>query len=448
MREATLSNERLLVALKAADTLKRQSDEASALLDTEAADAQTERALRELLALEGGQVDDATIAQAVAMSRTPAPLPFTTMPSGVGRGMAMLYIRRDRWLGKVLGGLAALGLAGTLWWTGDAVLQARFERQAQVAFATLQQQATRLEQAGLTVTKMAPWPRLQAQAQALLAKATEISARAGTTLSGRAPEDDGTLGQAQVAGRQIGKALQDIEELAGDAQRLTLLKQQMAGFQARNGGAVQWPELQAAMVQQRELFAQGLAQENVDTAGRAMAALGHMATAETDRAGLLAAAAGLPAALADEGRALVSKGEAALLAGQTQAAAGAAQDLRSLKALVATSYRMRIVNEPGVKSGVWRYPNDNPSGRNYYIVVDALDAQGNAVVVPIRNEETGRIEQVSRFAVRVPESFYEQVKADKTDNGLIDDDAVGAKAAGVLEPTFSVPVAGGFITSW
>ena len=122
--------------------------------------------------------------------------------------------------------------------------------------------------------------------------------------------------------------------------------------------------------------------------------------------------------------------------------------LDDLTTTLATAYTLRIVNRQGEQSGVWRHPNDNRSARNYYVVVDAIGADGGRVRIPVRNEETGRTEQVSTFAVRVPEAVYEQVKADKLDNGLIDRDAFGEKRVGELEARYAFETAGGAITDW
>ena len=45
-------------------------------------------------------------------------------------------------------------------------------------------------------------------------------------------------------------------------------------------------------------------------------------------------------------------------------------------------------------------------------------------------------------------SFYETVKADKLDNGIIDSPVVGEKKRGAREPEYSIPIAGGAITRW
>ena len=48
--------------------------------------------------------------------------------------------------------------------------------------------------------------------------------------------------------------------------------------------------------------------------------------------------------------------------------------------------------------GVFRIPDINSTARNYYIVVEAVDGAGNAVKVPIKNEETRKTEGVTSGA--------------------------------------------------
>ena len=64
-------------------------------------------------------------------------------------------------------------------------------------------------------------------------------------------------------------------------------------------------------------------------------------------------------------------------------------------------------------------------------MTEALDEAGNAAELPIRNEETGKEERVSVFAVRVPEATN-RVAADKQDNGIIEDDQIGSKRAAAV----------------
>ncbi len=139
---------------------------------------------------------------------------------------------------------------------------------------------------------------------------------------------------------------------------------------------------------------------------------------------------------------------AALRAGDAALGEASVRRLDQVAAQLSQVYELRIVSQSGVKSGVWRYPVDNPKGRNYYLVVEAIGESGLPLTLPITNEETQKIEVVSRFAVRVPESGYESVKADKLDNGLIDNALVGIKRRGELDVVFNIPVAGGYITQW
>lgn len=139
---------------------------------------------------------------------------------------------------------------------------------------------------------------------------------------------------------------------------------------------------------------------------------------------------------------------AALASGDVGSANLALAAFEQAMAQVNLAYTLRIVNRDGVQSGVWRYHEDAPDGKNYYLVVEAIDASGQALSLPVTNEETQRTEKVSLFAIRVPPSEYERVKADKLDNGLIDEAVVGEKRRGELDVDYRVAVSGGAITAW
>ncbi|MCG6929688.1 MAG: DUF6384 family protein [Desulfofustis sp.] len=112
------------------------------------------------------------------------------------------------------------------------------------------------------------------------------------------------------------------------------------------------------------------------------------------------------------------------------------------------TYTLQIVSRPGERSGVWRIPDINSSARNYYIIVEAIDESGNVQPVTITNEETGKTEQVSMWGVRVDESTFQAIAADKQDDGIIQNNVFGRKKRGYLEPEYLMPTPGGFITSW
>lgn len=139
---------------------------------------------------------------------------------------------------------------------------------------------------------------------------------------------------------------------------------------------------------------------------------------------------------------------AAVAAGRPQDAAPALERLAALQTRLNQAYTLQIVSRPGVKSGVTRIPNDSPNKTNYYVVVEALGPNGQAMNLDITSEEDQRTRNVNLFAVHVSHEFFEKMKADKLDNGIIDERQLGVKQLGELEPDYQVPVTGGFITSW
>jgi hypothetical protein len=145
---------------------------------------------------------------------------------------------------------------------------------------------------------------------------------------------------------------------------------------------------------------------------------------------------------------LLATGRTSLAAGDDAAARRALVALGDLRTDLERSYELRIVVGDGVSSGVWRVPDDNPRARNYYLIVEAVDAAGQRLALPILNEETGRVERVSTWGQRVDEATWQSVAADYEADGIIQQRLVGRKAIGDLEPTYLVPATGGAITRW
>lgn len=131
---------------------------------------------------------------------------------------------------------------------------------------------------------------------------------------------------------------------------------------------------------------------------------------------------------------------------------GAAKaELRALAAMrdtIELAYTVRIVNRPGERSGVWRVPDLNRSAKNYYVVVEAVGADGRVLEVPITSEEDGRTETVAKWGLRVKEKTFERVARDKRDNGIIEQDRVGYKNPGYLAPKYEIETSGKAITEW
>lgn len=145
---------------------------------------------------------------------------------------------------------------------------------------------------------------------------------------------------------------------------------------------------------------------------------------------------------------LLAEGRRALEAESFAAAEAARGELDALRQELELAYEIRIVSRPDELSGIWRVPDVNPDARNYYLIVEAIDSRGNAVEREVRNEEDGRLYRVRTWGIRVDESTFEAVAADKRDDGIIEDYVLGSKAAGYLQPEYRVPTIGATITEW
>lgn len=145
--------------------------------------------------------------------------------------------------------------------------------------------------------------------------------------------------------------------------------------------------------------------------------------------------------------ALLAQGRAALDRGNAADARQAVAELDRLAATLRQEYTLRIAGRPEDQTGFFR-EHASFQGRAYFVVVDALDANGNAVRLPIRNDETSQTETVSRFAVRVPIETFNAVRDDKTKNGIVQNARLGEKRRGYIEPDFRIPVLESRITRW
>ena len=165
-----------------------------------------------------------------------------------------------------------------------------------------------------------------------------------------------------------------------------------------------------------------------------------------------AADAATASATSDEGTAraaaLYREGLMATEAGDREEARAAITELGELKSDLDAVYAVRIVSRPGEFSGVFRIPDDAPDTRNYYLIVEAVDAVGNVLEVPVISEETQARLRVSRWGQRVSQAVFDRVAADKADDQIIQNAVIGEKAAGALAPTYSVATPGGAIVEW
>ncbi len=145
---------------------------------------------------------------------------------------------------------------------------------------------------------------------------------------------------------------------------------------------------------------------------------------------------------------LLSDAKAALARGDVDGANKIAADLQALLKELRSEFTVRIINRPGLASGVWREPEINTSARNYYLIVEAVAPSGQILTRPITSEETGQTKVVDKWGIRVSRDLFERVAADKRDDGIIQRNMVGQKKRGYTDIDYSVPLLGGLITKW
>ena len=143
-----------------------------------------------------------------------------------------------------------------------------------------------------------------------------------------------------------------------------------------------------------------------------------------------------------------AEGLTALRSDDEAKAQAAATRIASLRTQLVQEYTLRIVSRPGEPSGVWRIPAHNPQARNYYLIVEAVSPNGQALMVPITSEEDGTTTPVTRWGVRVSEQVFARIRADKQDDGIVQNNQVGVKRRGFLALEYVIPTMDGAITSW
>ena len=149
-----------------------------------------------------------------------------------------------------------------------------------------------------------------------------------------------------------------------------------------------------------------------------------------------------------QARRQLNQAKAALQEERVEDAQSVLADMQSVLSQLESTYSIRVIARAGEQSGAWRVPAINPSARNYYLIVEAVDEDNKAVVLDILDEETNRSKRVSTWGLRVSEETFFKVAADKQDDGIIQNNIVGSKKLGQMEPSFSIATTGGTITKW
>lgn len=367
---------------------RRQALEEHEAFDREAAIRDIQRMYEEL----GDLVDSETIEKALDdyLSQRYA---FTPAPPGVGRSLALLYIRRG-WIAKRVLLPAALG-AGLIWGSiaGAGMMSER-------AFAR-DLQSLRGELTDIGAARAAELAELDA----LLSQGTPPDLPASD-----ADEFTASLAAAGVQLSTVGEALGPI---AREAAREDLAR----------------PDLDR--LRERTTAAEGdleLARAGIGRAGATLERHARLAALETEVVRLHAAVLAQAAEdlVREQAADLARESESRIADRDVEGLDDAARRFQDLLATVSTEYRIVVTG------GVWRYPDRSPDVRNHYLLVQALGPDGEPVTVTIRSEETGETRRVRQWGERVPQEVYDRVAADRRDNGIIDDEEFGFKRRGFV----------------
>jgi len=148
-------------------------------------------------------------------------------------------------------------------------------------------------------------------------------------------------------------------------------------------------------------------------------------------------------------QALFVQGETAIAEEDIEAAKTTIDAMKTFRQDLSQAYKVRVVSRPGEYSGVFRINDDGGiEVRNYYLIVEGINAAGNPVTVDITSEEDQKTKRVNIWGVRVPEAVFNRVAADKRDDQIIQNSIIGTKNSGVLKPDYTVDASGGFILDW
>ena len=110
----------------------------------------------------------------------------------------------------------------------------------------------------------------------------------------------------------------------------------------------------------------------------------------------------------------------------------AATKLGALRATLEEEFELRVVQSP--KSAVDAYYDDAKGTRvsGYYLLVEAVTADGTVLPRSIRDAEDGRVRTVRKWGEQVPASVYERINADKLQDGVVDENVFARKRRGFL----------------
>ncbi|CAN7612858.1 DUF6384 family protein [Pseudoduganella sp. LjRoot289] len=449
-----------LGAMALIDELRHRQMVVSEQLDLPRRRAEVGQRIRDYYAAQNIAVDEELIGQGVR-AYFDGRLRFVPATPGMLAGLlARAYVRRGEQARAMRYALGAC-LAGAAVWAGavyvdDSRLHRAGRERVVLLSGALDAARERQKQAGALARQLgsrvaAAQPPLAAAAP-LLAQAQLDLSQAAPVLQGALPDPDairrgnGGAFLAQVDRRraEVAAAQALLERGQGRLQRLEQLLAARSGLtqlQRQYSEAAQWeapPIRRQVRAVQRDLEQPGgagatAAMDGLLVLGRQLADAGTIAG---DMRDLQASSArfdkmGLPAE--DRARVAALRQAAAAAAARLDAAqvTALAAEARSLLEFARLPLTIRVADRQGVRSGVERNYNAS-GGKSWYLIVEALDADGRAVPAPVRSVERGASGWAKLWGVRVSREEYLKVKAEKQSSGHVDSLDMGGKAANTL----------------
>lgn len=142
-------------------------------------------------------------------------------------------------------------------------------------------------------------------------------------------------------------------------------------------------------------------------------------------------AMGLPPADMQQAEAMVAAANDAVRTRDSGGARTALDQLEATLAYAATPLAINVVDRTGTKTGIVRSYGAG-GGSAWYLIAEATDPSGRVVPIAVTSAESSEKKLASQFGVRVSQTDFESVRADKMEDGHVDDKLLGQKPANAL----------------
>ncbi|MEM9410327.1 MAG: DUF6384 family protein [Planctomycetota bacterium] len=114
--------------------------------------------------------------------------------------------------------------------------------------------------------------------------------------------------------------------------------------------------------------------------------------------------------------------------------------LENIRQIADQEYTLTILSRDGQRSGFTRFFDDDFNDEKekvlsgYYVIVEARKTDGSVVAHNIRNSETDELNNVKKWAEKVPQSVYNRLMKDKKSDGILNETTFAIKKRGMLQP--------------